>query len=423
MTRQYIGARYVPIVFGEWVANHEYEPLTIVTYLSNSYTSKKSVPASVGNPADNPTYWVNTGNYNAQVEQYREDVINYKSDTDSAIEALSAKTLTGRHFLLIGDSLGMGISVNDGVVTTTKGWIGYTMDYIGHDKCTYVSINGGGFCEPSPYNWEEQLRSTVVATGDDSITDLVILGGTNDIDNTESEVITAMGSLVNYAKGRFKNLRRIACGAFCEPQFSSAVRLRYSHIKKLGGEYIGDMENLLCDASKYDGTKHTHLSEAGYAYYAPYACECVLSGHTSYKFEFTVNMTVANGIVVHNGSTILYIKVYNDCIEYYMNINPADNLDVTAPVNQGGTTPLLSYEATPSVYVRCGWTTPNTRGGSCMVMDADATSVIGIGNIVLGSYELFQGQNKVFINGNAVGSVQSARYYIGQACGGRIVTQ
>ena len=78
--RQYIGARYVPIIYSgangspEWVSGVAYEPLTIVTYLNNSFTSRIPVPSSVGNPADNPDYWAVTGNYNAQVEAYRQQV-------------------------------------------------------------------------------------------------------------------------------------------------------------------------------------------------------------------------------------------------------------------------------------------------------------------------------------------------------------
>lgn len=87
MTRQYIGARYVPKIFGDWVENHEFEPLTIVTYLNNSYTSKKTVPATVGNPADNSEYWVCTGNYNAQVEEYRQEV----TECTSSVENLTRK--------------------------------------------------------------------------------------------------------------------------------------------------------------------------------------------------------------------------------------------------------------------------------------------------------------------------------------------
>ena len=54
MNRQYIGARYVPKFFeGEggsntWAGSSvAYEALTVVTYLNNSYTSKKPVPAGV----------------------------------------------------------------------------------------------------------------------------------------------------------------------------------------------------------------------------------------------------------------------------------------------------------------------------------------------------------------------------------------
>ena len=73
-TRQYVGARYVPKFSEpiEWDKKRSYEALEIVTYLGTSYTSKKPVP--VGIEIDNKEFWVVTGNYNAQVEQYRKEV-------------------------------------------------------------------------------------------------------------------------------------------------------------------------------------------------------------------------------------------------------------------------------------------------------------------------------------------------------------
>lgn len=85
----YIGNRYVPVFANpvEWDNLREYEPLTIVTYQGTSYTSKKTVP--VGTGLDNKDYWVVTGNYNQQVEAYRQETIeikelanNTKSDLD-----------------------------------------------------------------------------------------------------------------------------------------------------------------------------------------------------------------------------------------------------------------------------------------------------------------------------------------------------
>ena len=70
---QYIGARYVPIIFqnpddnsNDWKAGLAYEPLTIVSYAGGSYTSKTAVPAGASNPADAPEYWVAIGLYSGQ---------------------------------------------------------------------------------------------------------------------------------------------------------------------------------------------------------------------------------------------------------------------------------------------------------------------------------------------------------------------
>ena len=73
--RNYVGARYVP-KFADpigWQANTSYEAMVIVTYNNSSYTSKIPVPPTVGNPAENSKYWALTGNYNAQIEEYRQE--------------------------------------------------------------------------------------------------------------------------------------------------------------------------------------------------------------------------------------------------------------------------------------------------------------------------------------------------------------
>lgn len=81
---QYIGARYVPAFYGAWTANTDYDPLTIVTYNGNSYTSKVKVPAAVGAPDLNAQYWAVTGSYNAQINDLQNKFSNFtpqESDT------------------------------------------------------------------------------------------------------------------------------------------------------------------------------------------------------------------------------------------------------------------------------------------------------------------------------------------------------
>lgn len=65
--KQYIGARYVPIMFGDWDSKVAYSPLTIVIYKNNSYTSKKYVP--VGIDIGDTNYWAMTGNFNGQINE------------------------------------------------------------------------------------------------------------------------------------------------------------------------------------------------------------------------------------------------------------------------------------------------------------------------------------------------------------------
>lgn len=90
--RQYVGARYVPVFADplEWSDQREYEPLTIVTYQGNSYTSMQSVP--VGVDINNTAYWTQTGNYNAQIEAYRQEVLAYDGRITANENAIAAET-------------------------------------------------------------------------------------------------------------------------------------------------------------------------------------------------------------------------------------------------------------------------------------------------------------------------------------------
>lgn len=88
INRQYVGARYVPKIMGEWNKALQYEALSVVTYMGNSFTSKVPVPANV--EIDNTDYWVNTGNYNAQVEEYRKETLATKELANNTNNDLQA---------------------------------------------------------------------------------------------------------------------------------------------------------------------------------------------------------------------------------------------------------------------------------------------------------------------------------------------
>lgn len=94
-TRQYIGARYVPI-FGrkgetsiEWDNSAPYEPLTMVQHEGDTYISKQIVPAGVD--ILNQTYWAKIGAFNAQVEALTNRVIAMESQIINKISKINDK--------------------------------------------------------------------------------------------------------------------------------------------------------------------------------------------------------------------------------------------------------------------------------------------------------------------------------------------
>ena len=100
INRQYVGARYVPKLMGEWNKALQYEPLSIVTHLGNSFTSKVPVPVNID--ITNNDYWVNTGNYNAQVEACRREALEAKqlaNNTNTALDSFKEnQTNTNNEF-------------------------------------------------------------------------------------------------------------------------------------------------------------------------------------------------------------------------------------------------------------------------------------------------------------------------------------
>ena len=88
--REYIGARYIPVFMGTWDSTSTYEPLSIVEYQGNSYTSRQYVPAGI--EITNTAYWFVSGNYNAQIEQYRQEVSNINNQVETNTKNIATNT-------------------------------------------------------------------------------------------------------------------------------------------------------------------------------------------------------------------------------------------------------------------------------------------------------------------------------------------
>jgi hypothetical protein len=136
INRQYVGARYVPKIMGEWNKALQYEPLSIVTHLGNSFTSKVPVPVNVD--ITNTDYWVNTGNYNAQVEEYRREALEAKQLANNTSTALNA---------FKENQTNTNNEINNKIASTTSALNKLKNDVFDGDTPSVITVakNGGRF--------------------------------------------------------------------------------------------------------------------------------------------------------------------------------------------------------------------------------------------------------------------------------------
>lgn len=196
INRQYVGARYVPKIMGEWNKALQYEALSVVTYLGNSFTSKVPVPANID--ITNETYWVNTANYNAQVDAYRKDVSQVKTDLNN--EIVNRKNDSKDNILWIGDSYSVNYNhkLPNGVrdMLNAKNWYEYSKGGAGF---------AGAWAGASFNDLIEQAKNEMSASQKEMIKHVYIVGGANDSSFNWSVLKTKVVSTIQNARNSFPN--------------------------------------------------------------------------------------------------------------------------------------------------------------------------------------------------------------------------
>lgn len=183
----YIGSRYVPIFDGAWDNTKSYEPLTIVEYGNNTYTSKRPVP--VGTLPTNTTYWALTGNYNGQIAHLQDQI----DDNTSDITALANKKL-----VFISDSF--GTFGDDGWKQDIANELGLTLVASTQSRTGFVATDLG-----HDFLW---LLNQVADTED--VDTVLVVGGVND--TGLSGIDTAVATFITRAKTLFPKAKIVICG-------------------------------------------------------------------------------------------------------------------------------------------------------------------------------------------------------------------
>lgn len=341
--REYIGARYVPLFASplQWSSENTYEPLTIVQYQGNSYTSRQYVPTGID--ILNESYWALTGNYNAQIEAYRAEVREYggritdvENDVDTIVETtvpaiqqsigaveddieelqeadvafgnslatangridtnvenieyLAAKQLKGKKFVCIGDSYGRGSGT-----TEMQGWPYWLEQYT---QCGYmlnVSNGGAGFVRTGStgalngMNFTAQVEYAAAhldGVTADEIDFVVIGGGYNDAAHEESWSACRSGALAcgERALTLFPNAKVCYFPLTTGVKRLGTIAMNvYTHLVRAMAEsgcasFSNSLYWLYPNALLADSGDNVHPNEFGYQMIATYMVSSILGG-------------------------------------------------------------------------------------------------------------------------------------------------
>ena len=225
--REYVGARYVPRFTGLYDNTQQYDALDVVDNgMGTSYIAKKTVPA--GTALTNTDYWfvygassgaiinlqdqindMNDGNVDgslqAQINAMKDpNVANSLQNQIVSMDHAKLTRIPYRKFLFMGDSY-------DTVVADHR-WSDAVAANLGVTNYVVRSAGGLGLAPTNLANtWENYLINHPV-DDPETITDVVICGGTNDVNTAEASIVSAVEDLDTYIKNTFPKVERIYLG-------------------------------------------------------------------------------------------------------------------------------------------------------------------------------------------------------------------
>lgn len=199
----------------QWNRASTYDALTVVwdDATHASYASKRRVPANI--ELTNEFYWFRTADLDAQVEMYRQEVMEFDgriTENAQAIAATDIRVTTmndkisaiqgvvnngTRKLLWIGDSFSADIHAQEWSPVTMLQKRGWDIDNQAFDGAGFVGVTAA-----SHKTFIKQLQAPADKT---VYTDVVVYGGNNDQEITISAVVNAIKDFAKYFNANYPN--------------------------------------------------------------------------------------------------------------------------------------------------------------------------------------------------------------------------
>lgn len=296
--RQYIGARYVPRFLGTYNATTIYEALDVVDNGSGtSYIARKTVPA--GTSLTDANYWFVYGASSGAILNLQSRMTAAEND----ITALENKAKRG--VIVITDSYGNRTgSGGETFMQKLKNAAGLDNDHFYSNN-----LGGASFDNPNVSLRFQTLLEAVTVTDASYITDVLVVGGANDVGATGSDNITAISAFVAKVGDLYPNAKVTLC--CCGLTFTidgmkladSRVYPAYRATASHGAYLIPNSEYLLMNSALLTAGDLCHPEPAGVDRIA----DMLIAWYNGYDYnvDYSVYFTVGSGdrMSVKDGAT------------------------------------------------------------------------------------------------------------------------
>lgn len=327
--RQYIGARYVTKIYensldpssAEWEASVNYEPLTLVTFNNGSYLSKKTVPASAGNPSTEPDYWVQTGFYNGQIASLQQQINDLTADigdlddldtTDksSIVAAINELFSSGgiERIVMVGDSYPDNGNTFPRVAALLP------------DKYEILGFAAGGASfsktDQAGYTSYKSILEGATISDPETVDRVIIMGGYNEI-NITTNIVQGVDDTVTYIHTRFPNasIEYMPVGRSKSASYNRTVQ-KYDNIAinelKRKNCIVYDNAKWILSSSNMMDADNVHPSTEGYTEMVKYTYDVIVNKSLNVTNSFEIeNIGAATGLPF-SVSGNLWFNQYND---------------------------------------------------------------------------------------------------------------
>lgn len=334
INRQYVGARYVPKIMGEWNKALQYEALSVVTYMGNSFTSKVPVPAN-SVEINNTDYWINTGNYNVQVEEYRKETERVATDLNAITDKINKSEF---YPLIIGDSYNTG-----GIASPTWGEIFQTnmslTDNVNSKNLGYASRGFIGYGDGDYLTELKRDLPNLTSDLKNKITSCIICGGANDCNNnvTEDKLRISIKNTCEYITTILPNCKTFYIGFISRNLLVNnnyyIYRSMYRKVVNiLHYTWLNGMENALFDISHFKND-NLHPNELGMVDIGNALTQCIKTGYYYICTDWrNVNYTLNSTLDVGDATNLIKERFNNGKCELMIMETNINNLTVE-PIN------------------------------------------------------------------------------------------